>query len=100
MAGSIYRLKQLNDALVLKDSVLEAKSRSYRARAASRYERIKTLREYKEYERLWKDTFARSEFETMTNAPVPVIMSSRIGELLEVYGRVPNLFPHFPMTSR
>lgn len=101
-AANINRLKQLNDALIVKETLLARCHKPYQNRSHSPAERMKTLREWKEYERLWNEMFSRAASLNLgtSNAPAPTIMSSRIGDLLEVYGRVVPLFPRIPITSK
>ncbi|MEY2849603.1 MAG: hypothetical protein RI885_2270 [Actinomycetota bacterium] len=100
-ARRLRRFQKLNDVLLIKDSILSFNPQGLYARRGTPTERMKTLREWKEYEALATE-FSRALVEGSGAGAnlVPVILSASIAEMVEAELRVAALFPRITMTSK
>lgn len=103
-AYMVDRFKHLHDRLYIKDVLMCGRGRTRYAQLGGPEARMSTLKEWKEYEKIGTELYrAASQNEgtgSLGGFLVPVILSSRIGDLVEIFGRVAAIFPRFPMTSK
>jgi len=91
--------QELNDMLLVIDAIKCGKMNgTHYAGIGSRGQRMKTLKVWKNYERVLAEL--QRGMDTTENADwVPTVLSSRVSDLVEVEKRVASLFDRIPMPS-